>query len=72
MGIENIDLKLCNGCGICIDSCPMDVIRFDENNQKAYIAYGLDCGVCFLCSDDCPTNAIKITPLSPRKLILPY
>lgn len=72
MGIEKIDLELCNGCGICVDVCPMDVIRLDEEKQKANIAYGLDCGVCFLCSDDCPTNAIKVTSLVPRRLLLPY
>lgn len=72
MGIEKIDRELCNGCGICVDDCPMDVIRFDEESQKAYIAYGKDCGVCFLCSDACPAEAIKVTSLAPRKLILPY
>lgn len=72
MGIEKIDRELCNGCGICVDDCPTDVIRFDEESQKAYIAYENDCGVCFLCSDDCPTAAIKVTSLTPRKLILPY
>jgi NADPH-dependent glutamate synthase beta subunit-like oxidoreductase len=29
MSIEKIDTALCNGCKICVDSCPMDVIRMD-------------------------------------------
>jgi len=29
MTIELIDLELCNGCGICMDTCTMDVIRLD-------------------------------------------
>ncbi len=29
MSIELIDPKLCNGCGICLSACPMDVVRLD-------------------------------------------
>ena len=29
MAIERIDLELCNGCGICVTTCPVDVIRLD-------------------------------------------
>lgn len=29
MSIERVDLALCNGCRLCIDTCPMDVIRLD-------------------------------------------
>ena len=29
MSISRIDSGLCNGCGICVDACPQDVIRLD-------------------------------------------
>ncbi len=29
MSIELIDTKACNGCRVCVDSCPTDVIRLD-------------------------------------------
>jgi NADPH-dependent glutamate synthase beta subunit-like oxidoreductase/Pyruvate/2-oxoacid:ferredoxin oxidoreductase delta subunit len=29
MTIERIDQELCNGCGICVDSCSVDVLRLD-------------------------------------------
>lgn len=29
MSIERIDQERCNGCRLCIDACPMDVIRLD-------------------------------------------
>lgn len=39
MSIEKIDLELCNGCGICVSGCPMDVLRLDtrvvERNEFA-------------------------------------
>ena len=72
MGIEKIDEDLCNGCYICVDNCPTDVIRFDEGKGEAYVAYPEDCGVCFQCSDYCPTEAITVSSQTPRKLLLPY
>jgi NADPH-dependent glutamate synthase beta subunit-like oxidoreductase len=29
MSIELVDRELCNGCGICVTTCPLDVIRLD-------------------------------------------
>jgi NAD-dependent dihydropyrimidine dehydrogenase PreA subunit len=72
MGIKNIDKELCDGCKVCVESCPMDVIRFNEDEQKAYPAYPSDCTVCYLCETDCPTGAITVTPDTVRKVILPY
>jgi NAD-dependent dihydropyrimidine dehydrogenase PreA subunit len=62
MSIERIDENLCTGCGICSDSCPMDVIRMDENTGKAIIQYQEDCSLCALCEIDCPQGAIYVAP----------
>ncbi len=72
MGIERIDESLCDGCGICVEGCPMDVIRLDEEKERAYIAYADDCGVCFQCATDCPQEAISVSSLAPRRLTLTY
>jgi NAD-dependent dihydropyrimidine dehydrogenase PreA subunit len=73
MGIKKIDEKLCNGCGVCLDSCPMDVIRLNEVTEKAFIAFGGDCHTCYMCEMDCPTDAIYVSPEVTRSFIFcPY
>jgi NAD-dependent dihydropyrimidine dehydrogenase PreA subunit len=52
----------CIGCKTCVETCPTDVIQFDEEKQRAYIAYPEDCQICHLCRLYCPVNAISITP----------
>ena len=49
MGIRRIDFRLCNGCGLCVDYCPLDVLRMEKENNKAYVKYLRDCQGCFLC-----------------------
>jgi NADPH-dependent glutamate synthase beta subunit-like oxidoreductase len=29
MSFAQVDRELCNGCGVCVDSCPLDIIRLD-------------------------------------------
>jgi len=62
MSIEYIDENLCTGCGICVESCPMDVIRMDEDLNKAVARYPEDCSLCALCEIDCPEQAIHVAP----------
>lgn len=62
MTIERIDKSLCIGCGTCVDTCPMDVLRLDEKTEKAVIRYPEDCQLCGLCEMDCPQDAIFVSP----------
>lgn len=52
----------CIGCKICVQTCPTDVIQFDFDKERAYIAYPEDCQICHLCRLYCPVDAISITP----------
>jgi len=72
MSIEKIDSELCNGCGICVNICPMDVIRMDKESKKAVIQYPEDCMLCEFCVLDCPENAISISPEKSSPLIVSW
>ena len=72
MSIEKIDPDLCIGCGICVNSCSVDVIRMDEESQKAVIRYPQDCMLCEFCVLDCPEEAITVTPDKEAPLIVSW
>jgi ferredoxin len=55
-----INYEMCNRCGICLDSCMMDVIR--REGETVRLIYLEDCQDCFLCVKDCPVDAVKILP----------
>ncbi len=58
MSIEKIDKGKCIGCGTCVASCPMDVIRLDTSSKKATIKYAKDCQLCHLCATYCPVGDV--------------
>jgi len=72
MGITFYSEELCNGCGLCIEECPVDVYVEDPETGKAKIAYLEDCWDCLLCELICPTEAIKVSPAATRRLREPY
>jgi NAD-dependent dihydropyrimidine dehydrogenase PreA subunit len=72
MGIRKIDYELCTGCGLCVEECPMDVLRMEKNLDKPFIKYLRDCQACFLCEADCPVGAIYVTPDRERRIPSPF
>ncbi len=69
-----VNPELCSGCGVCVDSCPFNVIEIidrQEANKKhskyeriAVIKDG--CNLCGACEDICPLDAITITKVKKK------
>jgi NAD-dependent dihydropyrimidine dehydrogenase PreA subunit len=72
MGIQHIDLKRCSRCRHCVEICPQDVLRFDEQEKRVHIQYLRDCQSCFLCEMECPEQAIHVTPYRERRAVLAW
>jgi NAD-dependent dihydropyrimidine dehydrogenase PreA subunit len=62
MAIESIDYDICMGCQDCVEVCPTDVLRWDDDNSIPKIVYPEDCQLCELCVIECPEDAITVTP----------
>lgn len=57
-----VNKSCCNKCGVCVDMCPMDVLRFGRQGYP-YTRYRDDCWYCDICAFVCPRRAITITDL---------
>jgi NAD-dependent dihydropyrimidine dehydrogenase PreA subunit len=55
-----IDLDKCTGCGICQDSCPLDVLYLDEATAQFWVKYPEECWHCGSCRQECPAGAVTI------------
>ena len=51
-----IDKTKCNGCGTCVEICPVNAIKIEK--EKAIISD--DCVECGQCVDQCPNRAIVL------------
>ena len=47
------------GCTVCVDVCPLDVLRISELTGTAYMKYD-ECWYCMPCEADCPTGAVTV------------
>jgi NAD-dependent dihydropyrimidine dehydrogenase PreA subunit len=60
-----VDDALCiadKGCTVCVDVCPLDVLRIavqDDGTKTAYMKYD-ECWYCMPCETDCPTDAVTV------------
>lgn len=45
----------------CVNICPMDVFRFNEDEGKSVIAYPENCQVCGQCYVNCPGHSLSLS-----------
>ncbi len=51
-----IDTDKCTGCGMCIEVCPHNVFRIENNKAVAFRKeFCMECGAC---GKNCPAGAI--------------
>lgn len=53
-----VDLEKCNGCGTCVDTCPLEV--YEIKDEKAVPVKQEECIVCKACEASCPNAAIEV------------
>ena len=52
-----VDAEKCTGCESCIDSCPSEAIKMEEEKAVIDADTCVDCGVCV---DECPVESISM------------
>ena len=52
-----VDKEKCTGCGVCVDECPVEAIKMEDD--KAVIDADT-CTECGQCVDACPNEAISM------------
>ena len=57
----------CLGFGSCVEVCPFDAIKMDENSLPVIDAK--KCNGCGKCVDACPKGLIQLLPLSQKFLV---
>ena len=59
-----IDGKVCTGCSLCIENCPVNCLSLRKEEGAIQEIAGLEteekCIGCCICRDTCPNGAIRM------------
>jgi NAD-dependent dihydropyrimidine dehydrogenase PreA subunit len=61
MSVERYDINKCIGCRNCVNICPMDVFRFNEDLNKSVIAFPENCQTCGQCFVNCLGHSLALS-----------
>jgi NAD-dependent dihydropyrimidine dehydrogenase PreA subunit len=72
--VKKIEIKkdLCNGCKVCVDACFVDVLRWDDKEDKPVVAYLEDCVWCLACEIACPVYCVEVIPTIQGHIVESY
>jgi ferredoxin len=62
------DAELCNGCGLCLDSCFFEARQLEDGFVELIDERCFGCGRCLL---DCPEDAIRLEFQAGRGVAIP-
>jgi len=54
--VPTIDAYLCNGCGVCVQRCPPQIMGMVKSIATIITDLCEECGIC---NDVCPIHAIR-------------
>lgn len=52
-----VNPETCTGCESCVDSCPSEAIKMENDKALIDVDACVDCAVCV---DECPVEAISM------------
>jgi len=60
-----VDWTKCNGDGVCVEVCPVEVFELQDlpkypDTKKSVPVKADDCILCMACVTSCPTEAITV------------
>jgi NAD-dependent dihydropyrimidine dehydrogenase PreA subunit/predicted DNA-binding transcriptional regulator len=55
--LRETDQEKCTGCGLCVDICPVQVVKMEGDFPAVDKEWCIGCGVCAV---PCPTSAVKL------------
>jgi len=58
-----VEERLCIGCTLCLEACPVDAIVGTARRMHTVIA--AECTGCALCLPPCPVDCIRLEPVAP-------
>jgi flavin-dependent dehydrogenase/ferredoxin len=58
--VIRLDPNLCDGCGLCVRTCPELVYTQEAQRDPAVVNFPERCIGCLACDEDCPRGAIRV------------
>jgi Fe-S-cluster-containing hydrogenase component 2 len=56
LGMPWVDKEKCTGCGLCVETCPVDTIHIENDIAEINMDNCIRCGRCH---DICPEEAVR-------------